>query len=94
MEATFNAAKSQYKSNYVEFALTGEQKYKKSYEEAKKTLDSVVSNAPEPYVPEPVKPIMEKSYKNHQDIVTIPSQSWKYWAIAALLFSTTLLGMF
>ena len=96
MEGTFSSAKTQYKSNYVQHVLTGEEKYKTAYESAEKTMQSILSQAP-PEEPEKLKPIAEKSYKEfHQTPgpVSIPSHSWKYWTLGSLLLVGAVLAMF
>jgi len=57
MEGTFASAKNQYKSNYVQHVLTGEEKYKTAYESAEKTMQSILSQAP-PEEPEKLKPFI------------------------------------
>jgi CHASE3 domain sensor protein len=99
MEGTFDSAKNQYKSNYVQFFLTKEPKYKSAYETAQKTMDSILEKAPTPgQEPEKLKPIQERSYRAfHQEVssqTSLPSQSWKYWTLGSLLLVTTVLGMF
>ena len=99
MEGTFNSAKSQYKSNYVQYELTNEPKYKAAYESAQKTMDSILAKAPAPgQEEEKLKPIREKSYtKVHQiqaSPTSIPSQTWKYWTVGSLLLVSAGLMMF
>jgi hypothetical protein len=98
MEGTFDSAKNQYKSNYVQFFLTKEPKYKSAYETAQKTMDSILEKAPTTEEPEKLKPIRERSYRAiHQEEpnqMSIPSQSWKYWTLGSLLLVTSVLGMF
>jgi hypothetical protein len=98
MEGTFDSAKNQYKSNYVQYFLTKEAKYKSAYELAQKTMDSILENAPPDQEPEKLKPIQERSYKIfHQEssaATSLPSQSWKYWTLGSLLLVTAGLGMF
>jgi hypothetical protein len=99
MEGTFDSAKSQFKSNYVQYALTNEAKYKTAYETAQKTMDSILEKAPDlNEEPEKLKPIRERSYTRfHQLQVTptsIPSQSWKYWTLGSLLLVSFGLMMF
>ena len=98
MEGTFDSAKNQYKSNYVQYFLTKEAKYKSAYELAQKIMDSILENAPPDQEPEKLKPIQERSYKIfHQEssaTTSLPSQSWKYWTLGSLLLVTAGLGMF
>jgi hypothetical protein len=98
MEGTFDSAKNQYKSNYVQFFLTKEPKYKSAYETAQKTMDSILEKAPTSGEPEKLKPKQERSYKIfHQQAsspTSLPSQTWKYWTLGSLLLVTTVLGTF
>ena len=96
MEGTFDSAKNQYKSNYVQFVLTKEPKYKTAYEAAQKTMDSILEKAPTPgQEPEKLKPIQERSYRVvHQEASGLPSQTWKYWTLGSLLVVTVGLRMF
>jgi len=98
MEGTFDSAKNQYKSNYVQYFLTKEPKYKSAYESAQKTMDSILESAPPDQEPEKLKPTRERSYKIfHQESsgpTSLPSQTWKYWALGSLLLVTAGLGMF
>lgn len=98
MEGTFDSAKNQYKSNYVQYFLTKEAKYKSAYELAQKTMDSILENAPPDQEPEKLKPIQERSYKIFRQEssapTSLPSQSWKYWTLGSLLLVTAGLGMF
>lgn len=62
MEGTFDSAKNQFKSNYVQYFLTQEPQYKSAYETAQKTMDSILEKAPPPTQPqEPLKPVKERS---------------------------------
>jgi hypothetical protein len=99
MEGTFDSAKNQYKSNYVQYFLTKEPKYKSAYETAQKTMDSILEKAPSSSMePEKLKPIQERSYKTFRQEMSsqtsLPNQSWKYWTLGSLLLVTTVLGMF
>jgi len=99
MEGTFDSAKNQYKSNYVQYFLTKEPKYKTAYETAQKTMDSILEKAPtRGEEPEKLKPTQERSYKIfHQESsgpTSLPSQTWKYWTLGSLLLVTAGLGMF
>lgn len=98
MEGTFDSAKNQYKSNYVQYFLTKEEKYKSAYESAQKTMDTILESAPIQQEPEKLKPIREKSYKifrQESSVPTsLPNQSWKYWTLGSLLLVTAGLGMF
>jgi hypothetical protein len=99
MEGTFDSAKNQFKSNYVQYFLTQEPQYKTAYETAQKTMDSILEKAPPPTEPqEPLKPIKERSYKLlHQTSTsqtTLPSQSWKYWALGIVVPLSLVLKMF
>ena len=99
MEGTFDSAKNQYKSNYVQYFLTKEPKYKSAYETAQKTMDSILEKAPtRAEQPEKLKPIQERSFRAfHQKATSqtsLPSQSWKYWTLGSLLLVTAGLGMF
>ena len=99
MEGTFDSAKNQYKSNYVQYFLTKEPKYKSAYETAQKTMDSILEKAPTPgEEPEKLKPTRERSYRAFHQKETgqtsLPSQSWKYWTLGSLLLVTAGLAMF
>jgi hypothetical protein len=99
MEGTFDSAKNQYKSNYVQYVLTKEPKYKSAYEAAQKTMDSILEKAPTPgEEPEKLKPIRERSYREihqeHPALTSLPSQSWKYWTLGSLLLLSSVLAMF
>ena len=99
MEGTFDSAKNQFKSNYVQYFLTQEPQYKSAYETAQKTMDSILEKAPPPTQPqEPLKPIKERSYKLlHQDStspISLPSQTWKYWTLGILVPVSLVLKMF
>ena len=97
MEGTFASAKNQYKSNYVQYALTKEEKYKTAYEAAQATMDNILAKAPPAQEPEKLKPISEKSYINfHQtpSQTSLPSQGWKYWTLGSLLLVGAVLAMF
>ena len=98
MEGTFDSAKNQYKSNYVQFFLTKEPKYKSAYETAQKTMDSILEKAPADQEPEKLKPTQERSYRAfHQEEpnqTSLPSQAWKYWTLGSLLLVSAGLGMF
>lgn len=99
MEGTFDSAKNQYKSNYVQYFLTKEPKYKTAYEAAQKTMDSILEKAPTPgEEPEKLKPIRERSYRafrqEEPNQTTLPTQSWKYWTLGSLLLLTSALAMF
>lgn len=96
MEGTFASAKNQYKSNYVQHVLTGEEKYKTAYESAQTAMDAILSKAPQEE-PEKLKPIAENSYKEfHQtpSPTSLPSQGWKYWTLGSLLLVGAVLAMF
>lgn len=96
MEGTFASAKNQYKSNYVQYALTSEENYKTAYEAAQATMDNILAKAP-PQEPEKLKPISEKSYINFhqtQSPASLPSQGWKYWTLGSLLLVGAVLAMF
>lgn len=95
METTFNSAKNQYKANYIQHALTGEEKYKIAYETAQKTIESILEKAPEK--PVPVKSTRERSFTGFRQEETppsLPSQSWKYWTLGILLLGSIALAMF
>jgi len=99
MEGTFDSAKNQYKLNYVQYVLTKEAKYKTAYEEAQKTMDSILAKAPDMNEePEKLKPKREKSYTEFRQVqatpTSIPSQSWKYWTLGSLLLVSAGLMMF
>jgi len=98
MEGTFDSAKNQLKANYVQYFLTDDAKYKTSYETAQKTMDSILAKAPPSQEPEKLKPIKEKSYigfrQETSSPTSIPSQSWKYWALGTLLLVSSALAMF
>jgi hypothetical protein len=99
MEGTFDSAKNQYKSNYVQYVLTKEAKYKTAYEAAQKTMDSILEKAPPPpEEPEKLKSIKERSYRDikqeYPTVTSLPSQSWKYWTLGSLLLVTAALAMF
>jgi len=97
MEGTFASAKNQYKSNYVQYALTNEEKYKTAYEAAQKTIESILDKAPTIQEPEKLKPTSEKSYKSfhqNQGPTSLPSQSWKYWMLGSLLLAGAVLMTF
>jgi hypothetical protein len=99
MEGTFDSAKNQFKINYVQYFLTQEPQYKSAYETAQKTMDSILEKVPPPMeLPQALKPIKERSYRMlHQDGMShtsIPSQSWKYWALGILAPLSLALKMF
>jgi len=99
MEGTFDSAKNQYKSNYVQYFLTKEPKYKSAYETARETMESILEKAPPPgQEPEKLKPIQERSYRTFRQQssgpTSLPSQSWKYWTLGSLLLVTAALGTF
>ena len=96
MEGTFNSAKIQYQSNYVQHALTGEDKYKQAYEAAQNTMESILEKAPPEEEAEPLKTIEQKSYqKMHQvPASSIPSQNWKYWTLGTALLVSFVLSSF
>jgi hypothetical protein len=95
MEGTFSSAKNQYQSNYVQHALTGEDKYKQAYEAAQNTMESILEKAP-PQEPESLKTIEQKTYqKIHQvPVSSIPSQNWKYWTLGTGVLVSFVLSMF
>ena len=94
MEGTFTSAKNQFKLNYVQYFLTGEEKYKTTYEAAKQTMDSILDKAPEVEPEESLKETHERSHvKMHQNPVTsIPTQGWKYWTLGLLTLSIIVLS--
>jgi len=96
MEGTFNSAKNQYQANYIQHALTGDDKYKQIYEAAQKKIESILDKAPPTEESEPLKSTQERSYTRvHQDPVSsIPTQGWKYWALGSLLLLSFALSMF
>jgi hypothetical protein len=97
MEGTFNSAKSQLKANYVQHFLTGEDKYKATYEAAQATMDSILMKAPDQEEPESIKKTHERSVvmlNQTGKVTSIPGQSWKYWTIGLLLLGTFGLSMF
>lgn len=99
MEGTFDSAKNQFKSNYVQYFLTQEPQYKSAYETAQKTMDSILEKAPPPTQPqEPLKPVKERSYKllrqESTSQTSLPSQSWKYWTLGILVPLSLVLKMF
>ncbi len=97
MEGTFDSAKNQFKSNYVQYFLTKEPTYKTAYESAQKTMDDVLSKAPPPREPEKLKPIKETSIARRlreSSPASIPSQTWKYWTLTPLLLVSFALSMF
>lgn len=94
MEGTFTSAKNQFKLNYIQHFLTGEEKYKGAYEAAKQTMESILDKAPESEPQESLKETHERSHvKFHQAPVTsIPTQSWKYWTLGLLTLSIVVLS--
>jgi len=80
MESTIE----QYRMNYIQYATTGEPKYKAAYEAAQKTLDTFLQSQ----TPEDDK--VEQIYDHAMTIPAAslpplpPSQTWKYWAIGIL----------
>lgn len=94
MEGTFASAKNQFKLNYIQHFLTGEEKYKDAYEAAKQTMDSILDKAPEPEPQASLKETHERSHvKLHQGSVTsIPTQGWKYWMLGLLSLSIVVLS--
>jgi len=80
MESTLE----QYRMNYIQYATTGEPKYKAAYEAAQKTLDTFLQSQ----IPEDNK--VEQIYNHAMTIPAAslppsrPTQSWKYWAIGIL----------
>jgi len=99
MEGTFDSAKNQFKSNYVQHFLTQEPQYKSAYETAQKTMDTILEKAPPPTeLPQAFKPVKERSYKLlHQPSTsqtTLPSQTWKYWTLGILVPLSLVLKMF
>jgi len=95
MEGTFSSAKNQYQSNYVQHALTGDDKYKQAYESARMTMESILEKAPA-QESEPMKSTQEKTYQRfHQEPVSsIPSQNWKYWTLGTAVLASFVLSMF
>lgn len=99
MEGTFDSAKNQFKSNYIQYFLTQEPQYKLAYETAQKTMDSILEKAPpSTELPRAFKPVKERSYKLlHQDStspISLPSQTWKYWTLGILVPVSLVLKMF
>jgi len=43
MDSQFNKLRQSYSDNYIQFKVTGDSKYQKSYESAKEGLDSIIS---------------------------------------------------
>ena len=95
MEGTFASAKNQFKLNYIQHFLTGEEKYKGAYEAAKQTMDSILDKAPELEPQASLKETHERSHvKLHQNYQTtsIPTQGWKYWMLGLLSLSIVVLS--
>ncbi len=95
MEDTFNSALRQYKTNYVQFATTGDTKYQKMYEASQELIESILQEPPkeEPY---DIKPIREKSYIASREVVSpvVQIPSWQYWALGSLAVSAFVLSRF
>jgi len=96
MEATFNSAKRQFQSNYIQYQLTKDEKYKRAYEAAQRTIESILAKAPQAQERVNLKTTREKSYiAAHQVPPTAaPSAQWRYLALGTLLLLTTVLAMF
>jgi len=95
MEGTFASAKNQYKLNFVQYSLTNEPKYKTAYETAQKTMDDILSRAPER--PVDLKPIKERAVVHRlreESPMSIPSQAWKYWTLCPLVILSFVLARF
>jgi hypothetical protein len=89
MDATFNSAIAQYRSNFLQYSLTNQPKYKAAYEAAQQTIESILSSGPEP-VPDDTKTKQEYDRaKTIQGIIMpitmAPSGvTWQYWTAGAL----------
>jgi hypothetical protein len=96
METAFNSAKSQFQSNYIQYELTRDEKYKTAYETAQRTIESILAKAPQAQEPVRLKTTREKSYiAAHQaPPEAIPSPLWRYLALGTLLLLTTVLATF
>jgi len=77
MESTLN----QFKSNFLQYTLTGDEKYKTAYEASQKLLDSMlVEPEPEPEPDNRKQPhVKSRNVEVHQI-----SQTWKYWVAGGL----------
>ena len=80
MESTLE----QYRMNYIQFATTGDPKYRASYEAAQKTLDTFLQS-------QTLEDDRVQQIYNHSKTIPStslppprPSQTWKYWAIGIL----------
>ena len=87
----FDSAARQYKSNFLQYSLTDDPKYKVAYEAAQKTLDSLTSQIPEEEHP-------KAEHDSARSILGITiatpslgqSQTWKYWVIGGLVLASAL----
>jgi len=87
-----------YQTNFVEYAVTNEPRYKIAYENAQESLEAIIANA-ESRKPENVKKMHDVSNSMNQRSVTssptpVASMTWKYTALAVLGALTIGLSMF
>ena len=74
--------------NYIQYKITGDERYKAAYEAAQNTLDTYVRSQPDEETS--FKKVFETS-KVYETVPSSslppssPSQTWKYWAIGSLL---------
>lgn len=99
MEGSFDSAKNQFKTNYIQYFLTQEDQYKTAYTGAQKIMDSILDKDPgaPPVIPKQMKSTHERSFatlKRTSDSPTsIPNQTWKYWTLGSLLVVSIGLSM-
>lgn len=78
----------QYRTNFLQYATTGDTKYKTAYEAAQNALDTFIQNHPESEEKDDKK-VYDKTktiqgISSSSPLPSSPSQSWKYWAIGIL----------
>jgi len=79
----------QYRMNYIQYKVTGDERYKAAYEAAQNTLDTYLRSQPAPE-----ETGFKQTYETAKRFESIPESSlptprsspvWKYWAIGSLL---------
>jgi hypothetical protein len=92
MEGTFNSAKQAYQYNFVQFSLTGEEKYRKAYTAAQDSIQKILAEMKTPEQPE------QRNYHEMHDVAKsrlgrlqvhstppMPNLTWQYIATGVLV---------